>query len=66
MHMVIVQSSVRLTPLLQTLTPSDIEVITSIRKQASTILMRDIITPSGEDLSPPMIRHILILKPQMV
>ena len=50
MHMVIVLSSVQQTPLLQTQTHSDIEVITSIRKQASTTSMQDTTPPNGEGL----------------
>lgn len=66
MHLVIVQSSAQLIPLLQMLTPSDIEVITSTPKQASISSIQDTTPPSGEDLSPPMIQLSLILKLQMV
>ena len=48
---VIALSSAQQTPLLQTLTPSVIEDIISIPKQASTTSTQDIIPLSLEDLS---------------
>ena len=59
---VIVQSSAQQIPLLQMLTPSDIEVITSTPKRVSISSTHVTTLLNGEDLFPPTIQLSLILK----